>query len=76
MTIYVKYLDGRTETVIVDPASSIEDVKALVAVESGLPPVNQRLIFAGKQLEDGRLLSEYGIRRNNTLHVVERLRGD
>ena len=59
-----------------DPACSIEDVKALVAVESGLPPVNQRLIFAGKQLEDGRLLSEYGIRRNNTLHVVERLRGD
>ena len=76
MTIYVKDRYGRTYTVPVDPASSIENVKALVAVETGLPPDMQHLIFAGKQLEDGRLLSEYGIRRNTTLHVVERLRGD
>ena len=61
---------------IVDPASSIENVKALVAVESGLPPDKQTLIFSGKQLEDGRLLSEYGIRSDSTLHVFERLRGD
>ena len=76
MTLYVKNRDDRTHTVTVDPASSIENVKALVAVETGIPPDKQRLIFAGKQLEDGRLLSEYPIGHGAIILVFECLRRD
>ena len=75
MQIFVKTLTDRTLTVKAEPSDTVESVKAKIEVHLGIPLQEQRLMYGGRQLQEGRTLSSYNIEDKSTLHLVLRLKG-
>jgi len=74
--LYIRTLAGESLTVDVNAGCNIEELKSYIQDKTGIPPLQQRLVFAGKQLEDDRILGEYNIHYGSTIHLVRQLQGD
>eukprot|EP00347_Sterkiella_histriomuscorum_P006632 403352030 len=73
--IFVRTLTGKTITIEVELDDTIECIRAKIQDKPGMPPDHIRLVFGGKKLQDGKILSDYGLQKESTIHMVLRLRG-